>query len=129
MKTNFKQLKAALAPGIKKLGLDSVIPKFGKFLIFDGFFDFSPLNLDNFRDLANFSPFNVPNFLACSILLPPNLSTSPLSSFLPEAGVLLLFLQETNLLPLFLLGAGLLVIFNIEVNGTAILLKPWMNCQ
>ena len=48
MKANLKQLKAALASGIKKLGLDFVEPKLDKFLLFAIFFDFSLLDLDNF---------------------------------------------------------------------------------
>ena len=46
-----------------------------------------------------------------------NLSISSLLSFFSEAG----------LLPLFLLGTSLLgdpIVFNIEINGAAILLKP-----
>ena len=57
----------------------------------------------------------------------PNPSTSPSTSFLPEAGLLPLFLPEASFLPLFLPGAGLSgdsVIFSIEVNGLSILLKP-----
>ena len=42
----------------------------------------------------------------------------------PKAGLLSSFLQEGELLPLFLLGGDLLVVFNIEVSGTAFLLKP-----
>ena len=126
MNVNRKRLKADLALGVRKFGLVSLASKLGEFPLFGGFFDFSPLDfpdLDDFRDLADFWPFDFPDFLACST--PPlNPSTSLLPSFLPEAGLLSLFLLEADLLPSFLLGASLLVVFNIEVSGAAILLKP-----
>ena len=125
MKANRKRLKADLASGVRKFGPDPVAPKLAEFPLFGSFFDFSPLDfpdLDNFRDLANFWPFDFPDFLACSTPSPPNPLTLPL--FLPEAGLLSLFLPEADLLPSFLLGAGSLVVFNIEVSGAAILLKP-----
>ena len=125
-----KRLKASLAPGIRKLGPISLALKLGEFPLFGSFFDFSPLDfpdLDDFRDLADFWPFDFPDFLACSTPSPPNPSTSPSPSFLPEAGLLSSFLLEADLLPSFLLGAGSLVVFNIEMSGAAILLKPWMN--
>ena len=127
MKANLKRLKAALASGVKKLGPDSVALKIGKFLLFAVFFDFLPLDLDNFRDLANFSLFNFLDFLACSTSLLSNPPTSLSPLFFPEACLLSFFLLEADPLPTFLLGAGLLgdqVIFNIEVSGVAILMKP-----
>ena len=54
MKANRKRLKAALASGVKKLGPASVALKLGKFSVFNGFFDFSIFDLDDFQDLANF---------------------------------------------------------------------------
>ena len=130
IKANRKRLKADLALGVRKLDPIFLASKLGEFPLFGDFFDFSPLDfpdLDNFQDLADFWPFNFLNFLACSTSSPPNSSTSLLPSFLPKTGLLSLFLLKANLLPSFLLGAGLLVVFNIEVSGTAILLKPWMN--
>ena len=130
MNASRKRLKASLAPGVRKLGPVSLASKLGKFPLFGGFFDFSPLDfpyLDNFRDLAKFWLLEFPDFLACSTPSPPNPSTSSLPSFLPEAGLLSSFLLEADLLPSFLLEAGSFVVFNIEVSGAAILLKPWMN--
>ena len=124
MNASRKRLKADLASGVKKLGPASVAPKLGEFPLFDKFFP----DLANFWDLDVFWPFDFPDFLAC-FTPPPNPSTSPLPSFLPEAGLLSSFLLEANLQPSFLLGAGLLVVFNIEVSGGAILLKPWINRQ
>ena len=132
MNASRKRLKASLVPGVKKLSPVSLLLKLGKFPVFGGFFDFLPLDfpdLDNFWDLADFLPFDFPDFLACSTPSPPIPSTSPSPSFLPEAGLLSSFLLEADLLPSFLLGAGLLVVFNIEVSGAAILLKPWINCR
>ena len=103
---------------VRKLGPASVAPKLGEFPLFDEFF----LDLADFQDLNVFWPFDFPDFLACSTPSPPNPSTLP--SFLPEAGLLSSFLLEADLLPSFLLGAGSLVVFNIEVSGAAILLKP-----
>ena len=57
MKANHKRLKFNLALGVWKLGPLSLASKLGKFLLFDGFFHFLPLDfpdLDNFRDLADF---------------------------------------------------------------------------
>ena len=51
VKINHKLLKADLALGVKKLGPQSLAPKLGKFPLFDGFFDFLPLD---FPDLGNF---------------------------------------------------------------------------
>ena len=123
MNASRKRLKGDLASGVRKLGPDSLASKLGKFPLFDEIF----LDLDNFWDLADFWPFDFPDFLACSTPSPPNPSTSPSPSFLPEAGLLSSFLLEADLLPSFLLGAGSLVVFNIEVSGAAILLKPWIN--
>ena len=108
-----------------------IASKLIEFPLFDNFFP----NLAKFCDLNIFSLFdfldldNFPDFLVyfISFLLTPNPSTSPLLLFLLEADLLLLFLLETDLLPLFLLGACFsdnLVVFNIEVSGAAILLKP-----
>ena len=125
MKANRKRLKADLALGVRKLGPDSVAPKFGGFLLFDEIFP----NLADFWDLDVFWPFDFSDFLTCSTPPPPNSLTSLLLSFLLKAGLLLLFLLKVDLLPLFLLGAGLLIVFNIEVSRAAILLKSWMNCR
>ena len=132
VKANYKRLKIALASGVRKLSLASVASKLGKFSLFDNFFDFSPMDLNDFWNLANFLLFNFLDFLACFTLLPPNPQTSLLLSFFQKAGLLLLFLLEADLLPSFLLEAGLfgdLVVFNIEISRVAIPLKPWMNRQ
>ena len=126
-----KRLNAALASGVKKLGLASVALKLGEFPLFDNFFDFSSLDLNNFRDLANFASFNFSDFLACFTSSLPNSLSSPLLLFFSEARLLLLFLLEADLLPSFLLRANLsndLVTFYTAVSETTILLKPWMNC-
>ena len=137
IKASHKWLKVVLASGVKNFGPIFVALKLVEFPFFDNFFpdlakfrdldvfllfDFS--DLDNFPDLDNFS-----DFLAYFILfLPtPNSLTSLSPSFLPEDGLLLLFLLKADLLPLFLLGASLSsnpVVFSIEVSGAAILLKP-----
>ena len=113
MKASHKQLKASLAPGVKKLDAASVTPKLGEFPLFDKFF----LDLVKFQDLDNFfnfPPFDFPDFVASSSLslLIPNLTILPLpfSTSGPDM-------------------SGDPVVFNIEVSGAAILLKPWMNCQ
>ena len=122
MNASRKRLKADLASGVKKLDPDSVAPKLGEFPLFDKFFP----DLADFRDLDVFWLFDFLDFLAYSTL-PPNRLTLPSSSFFLEAGLLSSFLLEADLLPSFLLAAGLLVVFNIEVNRTTILLKPWIN--
>ena len=124
MNASHKRLKADLASGVRKLGPDSVAPKLGEFPLFDEFFP----DLADFRDLDVFWPFDFPDFLTCSTP-PSNPSILPSPSFLPEAGLLSLFLLEADLLPSFLLGAGSFVVFNIEVSRAAILLKPWINRQ
>ena len=117
MKASRKWLKAALASGVRKFGPAFLASKLDKFLLFDGFLDLANFLPFEFPDLDNF-----PDFLASSPS--PNPSTSLSPSFIPEIGLLSSFLLETDLLPSFLLGAGSLVIFNIEVSGAAILLKP-----
>ena len=137
MKANRKRLKTILALGVKNFGPSFIASELIKFPLFDKLFldlaEFQDLDiflLFDFLDLDNFQDLNVfPDFLAYSIpFLPiPILSISPLSLFLLEADLLSSFLLEANLLSLFLLGAGLLnnlVVFNIEVSGAAILLKP-----
>ena len=119
-----------IALGIKNFGLASVLPKLIKFSFFHKFFSNLAkfLNLDvfflfDFSDLKNFLDFLVYSTL---FLLIPNLSTLIVLLFLLETNLLLSFLLEVDLLPLFLLKADLsnnLMIFNIEINGAAILLK------
>ena len=136
MKANRKQLKAILASKIRNFGPAPVVLKLVEFPLFDNFFpDLAKFwNLDifllfDFLDLDNF-----PDFLVYSILflLTPNLLISLLLLFFLETDLLLLFLSEADLLPLFLLETGSSndpVVFSIKINGAAILLKPWMNCQ
>ena len=100
-------------PGVRKLGPASVALKLSEFALFDEFF----LDLADFRDLDVFWPFDFPDFLVCST----SSSSYSLISLSP------LSLREAGLLLLFLLGAGSSsdsIVFNIEVNRTAILLKP-----
>ena len=132
MRANCKRLKADPVFGVRKLGLLSLASKLGEFPLFDKFFwvlanfwDLNVFSLFEFPDLDGF--FDFPDFLACSTPSLSNPSISLLPSFLPKTGLLPLFLLEASLLPLFLLEASSLgdpVVFNIEVNGAAILLKP-----
>ena len=96
MKANYKRLKALLALGVRKLELLFLALKLNEFPLFDSCFNFLPLDLDDFRDLANFSPFNFSDFLVYSIPSLPNLSTLPLLLFFSEADLLLLFLLEAD---------------------------------
>ena len=73
MKTSRKRLKASLTPGVKKFGLAFVVPKLGKFLLFNDFLD-----LDVLRDLDKFWPFDFSDFLASSLPLPPILNPTTL---------------------------------------------------
>ena len=116
---------------VKNFGWAFIASKLIKFLFFDNFFldlaEFQELDIFSFFDFPNLD--NFPDFLACSILfsLISNLLTSLLPLFFLEAGLLLSFLLEADLLPLFLLETSLSsdpVVFNIEVNGVTILLKP-----
>ena len=110
MKANRKRLKATLALGIKKLRPAFLASKLGDFPLFDGFLDLADFLLFEFPDLHNFGPFdNFSDFLASSLSTPPtpNLTTSPLP--FPTLG------------PVTSDDQG---VFSIEVNGTAILLKP-----
>ena len=119
VKPSYKPLKTVLILGAKKLGPIFIALKLDKFLLFKDFFDFSLfdfINLDHFWNLANFWLFNFPNFLACSTLLPPNL-TSSLPLFFLNTGLLLLFFLKVNL-------SDYSVIFNIKINKATILLKP-----
>ena len=87
------------------------MPKLGELPLFDGFFDFLPLDfpdLDNFWGLAKFWPFDYLDFLATSSL--PLLIPYPTTSQLqfPTSG--LDTLNDS-------------VVFSIAVSGAAILLK------
>ena len=111
VKTNRKRLKVVLTLRVKNFCLSSVASKLVEFPLFDDFFP----DLAKFQDLNVFLLFNFSYFLACSISfsLISNLSTSPL-------------LTPSRLGVDFSSGT---VVFNIEVSGAAILLKPWMNHQ
>ena len=105
------RLKVVLALGVKKLGLVFVVLKLGKFPLFNGFFNFLPLDfpdLYNFWNLAKFGSFDFPDILASSLLLPqaPNPTTSPL-----------------QFLTLSLDMFGNPVVFSIKVSGVAIFMK------
>ena len=103
-----KQLKVALALGVRKLGLLSIVSKLGEFPLFDGFLD-----LADFWDLDDFWTFDVfpvfDNFLHFSIDSSPSLM--PLTSL---AASILLAANTCNDT----------IVFSIDVNGAAILLKP-----
>ena len=125
VKVNCKQLKAILVSWIRNFGPTSIVSKLIEFSLFDNFFldlakfqDFNVFLLFNFLDLDNFS-----NFLIYSTLFipTPNPSTLPSLLFLPKTDLLLLFLLEADLLGFGLSGNP--VNFNIEMSGTAILLK------
>ena len=122
VKANHKRLKAALALGIRKLGVLFLVLKLSKFSLFDKFFP----DLADFRDLDNFLPFKFPGFLVYSTPSLPNLSNSMLLLFFPKASQLPLFLLEAGQLPSFLPEANSLddlIVFNIKVTGATILLK------
>ena len=101
IKVNCKQLKAVLALKVKKLSLLILVLKLDKFPLFDNFYS----DLADFRDLNNFPVFD--NFLHFSINSSPPLT------------------------PPVLLATSIydhIVVFSIDVSGTAIILKSWMNC-
>ena len=110
---NYKQLKTVLTLDVRSLDLASLVANLDKFSLFDYFldlndfslFDFS--NLDNFKSFDNFLFFN--NFSNFSI----NLSPLLMPSFSPTA---------SNSLATSIYDE--IVIFNIDVSGAAILLKP-----
>ena len=136
VKANHKRLKAVLTLRVRNFGPYYVASKLVEFPLFDDFipdlakfWDLDVFLLFDFLDLNNFL-----DFLVCSTPFSPtpNPLTSPSPLFLPKVGLLLLFLLEADLLLSFLLEAGLSsdpVVFNIEVSGAAILLKPWINRQ
>ena len=112
VKANFKWLKADLALGVKKLGPDSVAPKLGEFPLFDEFFP----DLDNFQDLDVFPVFGSTHF-------DPSFDPSP-SPTSPSSSA------ASTLAPSTSLAASTydnIVVFNIDVSGAAILLKPLIN--
>ena len=105
VRANYKQLKAALALRVKKLGSLFLMSKLGEFPLFNGFLD-----LANFCNLDIFWHFDLPNFLIIFTLLTLlSRSPSPIST-------------KINLSS----GAA---VFSIEVSRAAILLNPWINCQ
>ena len=107
MKTNYKQLKATLALGVRKLGLASVMSKLGEFPLLDGFLDLADFLLFEFPDLNNFPVFdNFPHFSINSS--PP--STPPTSSTANISSATSTYDNR--------------VVFTIDVSGAAILLKP-----
>ena len=108
------------------LGPLFLVSKLGKFSLFDGFFDFSPLDfpdLDDFEDLANFWLSNLLVFDSIRFDLSLNLSPPPTSPIL---------LAASTLAPSTLLGVSTcddMVVFSIDISGAAILLNLWMNHQ
>ena len=133
MKVNYKRLKADLVSGVRKLGPLFLALKLDKFLLFDSFFDFSPLDfpdLDDFWDLADFWDLDIfwpSNLLVFGstrfdlslnpLLLPPTLSTSSAASILTPSTSLAASTCDD------------IVVFSIDVSGATILLKPLMNQQ
>ena len=118
MKASHKQLKAALALRIRKLGPTSVASNLGEFLFFDCF-----LNLAKFQDLDVFwlsglLVFGSTCFDSSLDLSPPSMSPTSLTASI--------------LAPSTSLAANTcddIVVFSINVSGAAILLKPLMNQQ
>ena len=98
--------------------------KLGKFPLFDGFFNFSPLDfldLDNFQDLADFwlsdlSIFGFTCFDPSLNPLPPpiSLTLSTASTLTPSTSLAASTYDE-------------IVMFSIDVSSAAILLKLLMN--
>ena len=125
VKVNRKRLKADLALRVRMLDPSSLVSKLGEFLLFDNFFDFSPLdfpNLNNFWDLADFWLSDLLVFGSIHFDLLLNLLPPPTS---------LILLAASTLMPSTLLAASTcdnMVVFSINVNGATILLNPWMNC-
>ena len=123
VKASYKQLKAALASGVKKLGPASITLKLGKFPLFDSFFDFSPFDLVDFWDLADFWLSDLLVFGSTHFNLsfdPLPLPTSPTS------------LAESIFTPSILLASSIrdsIVVFSIDVSDAAILLKLLINQQ
>ena len=102
MKANHKRLKAILASKVKKLSPFFLVLKLGKFSFFDDFF----FDLADFWNLDNFQIFD--NFLYFSINL---------SSFLTlSTSLIISTLSAIN-------TYDNIVVFNIDINGAAILLK------
>ena len=112
VKANRKQLKAALASGVKKLDPLFLALKLGVFPLFDGFLDivnlllFEFLDLDNFRPFDNFPVFNDDPFFLIDLLSPSTLL------ILLAASISLVASTCDNI-----------VIFNIDISGATILMK------
>ena len=83
VKANYKQLKAVLAKGVRKLGINFLVLNLCKFPLFDSFLNLASFLPSEFWDLDNFWPFNFLDFLAISSspLLISNSLSSPLLTF------------------------------------------------
>ena len=101
MNVSHKWLKTSLVLEIRKLDPPFLVLKLGQFSLFNSFLD-----LANFWDLDSFWPFDFPSFPIDSSSLSPNLTTTSLLMYLPEASI-----------------SGDSIVFNIEVSRIAILLK------
>ena len=116
MKISRKQLKAALASGVSKLGPASVALNLCKFLLFDYFLDLAKFwDLDIFV-LSDFLVFG-------SICFDPSLDASPF----PTSPNLL---AASTLAPSISLAASTcddMIVLSIDVSGAAILLQSLMN--
>ena len=117
MKASLKQLKILLALGDKKLDLTFVTLKLGKFLLFDGFFDFLLFDFDDFWDLANFwlSDLLVFGFIYFDLLSPSMSATLSIASTLTPSTLSAVSIYDD------------IVIFSIDISGATILLKPLIN--
>ena len=117
VKVSHKQLKVILASGVRKLSPTSVASKLGEYPLFNGFFDLSLFDLDDFWDLANFWLFDLPVFgFICFNPLPPLMSPT--------------LLLASTLAPSISLAASNyndMIVFNINVSDTAIVLKLLIN--
>ena len=105
---NHKQLKASLAPEVRKLGLAFLVLKLDEFLIFDNFF----LDLADFWDLNNFKPFN--NFLVFDNFPYFSIDLSPL--LIPPTSLAASTSSATS-------TYEDKVLFSIDESGMTILLK------
>ena len=118
MKTNHKWLKAALALGVRKLGLFFLASKLSKFLLFDDFFP----NLADFRNLDNFLPFEFPdldNFLVFNNFPDFLYGSLPPSMLLTSLAASILVINTSLIASTY----DDIINFSIDISSTAILLN------
>ena len=110
IKASHKQLKATLALGVKKLSPIYLASNLRKFPLFNSFLDLVDFSLYDFLGLDNFLVFSSTNFLI---------------NLLPSLISLNLLMVSILLVLSILLVANIcddIIVFNIVVNGRAILL-------